>query len=204
MRAVGIDVGARTLHAVALDGSHAEFPATALGAVVEFCAGADSVAIDAPASLSTAPHLDDTDVNRKFRIGRCGEIAAGQRYGVWVPWVTPVTDPPSWMVTGFALWEALVAAGHDPMEVYPAGCFWLLNGRRWPPNKATPAGRAARIALLDFGHHINGDDIAMWSHHFIDAAMAAVVAGQGRTGALAAGHDGPRCDGSALWLASGG
>jgi hypothetical protein len=76
------------------------------------------------------------------------------------------------------------------MEVYPAGCFWLLNGRRWPPKKQTAEGRAARSALL-------GLDMEVTSHDHIDALMAAVVA---RGPRRPVGHADPGCDGSTMWV----
>jgi hypothetical protein len=113
---------------------------------------------------------------------------------VWVPWVTPTVDrAPAWMRTGFALWAALRDAGHDPIEVYPAGSFWLLNGRRWPPKKSSPAGRAARLALLE--PYVG--PLALTSHDHVDAVMAAVVA---RGPARAVRHTDPGCDTSALFV----
>lgn len=130
----------------------------------------------------------------KFAAARCNEIAAGEELGIWVPWVTPVLDEcPGWMRTGFRLWDALRVAGHAPMEVYPAGCFWLLNDRRWPPRKTTPAGRAARLALLE---PFVGT-LALTSHDHVDAVMAAVVA-RGPHRALA--HTDAGCDGSSLFV----
>jgi hypothetical protein len=127
-------------------------------------------------------------------VARCNEIAAGEELGVWVPWVTPTLDlAPAWMRTGFALWAALRAAGHEPIEVYPAGSFWLLNGRRWPPRKTTPGGRAARLALLE--PHVG--PLTLTSHDHVDAVMAAVVA---RGPSRAERHTDPGCDSSALFV----
>ena len=128
----------------------------------------------------------------KFSVARCNEIAAGEELGIWVPWVTPTLDAaPAWMRAGFELWDALRAEGHEPVEVYPAGCFWLLHGRRWPPKKSSPAGRAVRLALLE---PFVGP-LELTSHDHIDAVMAAVVA---RGPHRVVGHDAPGCDTSTL------
>lgn len=190
MRAVGVDVGATRLHVAVLDGGTETWTTTAIDDVVAACAGADAIAIDAPSDPATGRVHAGTR-SPKFAVARCNEIAAGEQLGVWVPWVTPVLGAcPPWMRTGFALWDALRDAGHAPIEVYPAGCFWLLNGRRWPPRKQTPAGRAARLALLDA-------DLDLTSHDHIDALMAAVVA---RGPSRPVGHDDATCDGSTMWV----
>ena len=190
MRAVGVDVGATHLHVAVLGDDITTWTTTSVDDVVAACVGATAIAIDAPSDPATGRVHDGTR-SAKFAVARCNEIAAGEELGVWVPWVTPVLDEcPGWMRTGFALWRALRAAGHEPIEVYPAGCFWLLNGRRWPPKKQTPTGRAARLALL-------GLDVELASHDHIDALMAAVVA---RGPRRAVGHDAPSCDGSTMWV----
>jgi predicted nuclease with RNAse H fold len=159
--------------------------------VVARCRGAALVAIDAPSEPATG-RVHGGVRSPKFSVARCNEIAAGEELGVWVPWVTPTLDAaPAWMRTGFALWDALRADGHVPVETYPAGSFWLLHGRRWPPKKSTPGGRAARLALLE--PLVGRLDLA--SHDHIDAVMAAVVA---RGPARIVRHTGPGCDSSAL------
>jgi predicted nuclease with RNAse H fold len=182
-------VEARTLGAADLD------------AVVAIAQGADSVAIDAPARPSTAVHRDDEEISRKFRVARCGEIALGQQARIWVPWVTP-PDPgavPGWMRVGFSVWAALIAAGHEPIEVYPAGVFRVLAGHV-PPKKTTAAGRRARIELLA-GRIDLPAGIGLWSHDGLDALAAALTAHERATGlARACGHETPGCDGSAIWL----
>lgn len=208
MTAVGIDLGAGAICAVALDGRRVEatyvLGPDELPALVDACAGASAIAIDAPADLSAGVHADDATISAKFRVARCGEIAAGQQVGSWVPWVTPRerASCASWMVTGFAVWDALRAAGHDPMEIYPAGAFRALAGAP-VPNKATIAGHRRRRELLapfvDLPHGAE-----LWGHDGIDALVAAVVASQGRAGACRAGHDEPGCDGSAIWFPSSG
>ena len=190
MRAVGVDVGATRLHVAVLDDRIETWTTSSIDDVVRACDGADAVAVDAPSDPATGrTHVGAR--SPKFAVARCNEIAAGEELGVWVPWVTPrLGDCPMWMQTGFALWQSLRAAGHEPMEVYPAGCFWLLNGRRWPPRKQTAQGRSARLALL-------GLDVCPTSHDHVDALMAAVVA---RGPSRRVGHDGPGCDGSTMWV----
>jgi predicted nuclease with RNAse H fold len=211
---MGIDLGASTIHAVVVTGAPGAratvaaaqtYAATDVDAVVALAAPAgavvDSVAIDAPAELSTAPHREDVTISNKFRTARCGEIALGQQAKIWVPWVTPYAGQPlpGWMSVGFGVWEAFRGAGMEPLEVYPAGVFRALAGRR-VPSKSTRAGLVARIALLE--HHVElPHGIQMWSHDGIDALAAAVTARQQSEGmALRIDHDGPECDGSAIWL----
>jgi predicted nuclease with RNAse H fold len=187
---VGIDVGARRFHVATIDADVVALED--VDAVVARCTGAVRIAIDAPAEPATG-RVHGGNHSPKFAVARCNEIAAGEQLGVWVPWVTPtLTDSPEWMLRGFALWDALRAAGHGPIEVYPAGCFWLLNGRQWPPKKSTPDGRAARRALLA-PHLVTETDV----HHELDALMAAVVA---RGPSHAVGHRDDGCDGSTIWV----
>lgn len=207
---VGIDLGASTIHAVVLTGPagaratvlHAQaFDASDIDAVVALAPDATSIAIDAPSELSTAPHRDDTTISNKFRAARCGEIALGQQRKIWVPWVTPGAGQPlaGWMSVGFDLWAAFRAAGKDPVEVYPAGVFRTLAGRRIP-SKSTRAGLDVRIELLE-PHVELPHGIQMWSHDGIDALAAAVTARQHAAGtAQGIGHTPPTCDGSAIWL----
>lgn len=189
MTSVGIDVGATRLHVATLDPLHT-CTVSSVGDVVRACEGATAIAIDAPSDPATG-RVHAGQRSPKFAVARCNEIAAGEEIGVWVPWVTPILeDAPGWMRTGFELWSALRAAGHEPIEVYPAGCFWLLNGGRWPPKKSTPEGRAARAALL-------GLPVGALSHDHIDAVMAAVVA-RGPNRCIR--HTDPDCDESAIWF----
>jgi hypothetical protein len=209
LRSVGIDLGASRIHVVVLAGD-GPFPSVAdaqtfdavdTGGVVAFSAGARDIAIDAPAELSTAPHRGEEAISRKFRTARCGEIALGQQARIWVPWVTPfdATKVPGWMNVGFAVWEALRAVGHDPIEVYPAGVFRVLAGHV-PARKTSRAGLLERIDLL--GPYVElPAGIATWSHDGIDALGAALTAHQKGAGtAREIRHDGPGCDGSAVWL----
>jgi predicted nuclease with RNAse H fold len=204
---LGVDLGASTIHVVVLGGEQPRvvdartFDAANIDAVVALAAGAAEVAIDAPAELSTAPHRENESISPKFRVARCGEIALGQDAGIWVPWVTPA-DPdkvPKWMEVGFALWRGLRRAGHEPVEVYPAGVFRTLAGGR-VPTKTTRPGLEARIRLL--ARHVElPAAIEMWSHDGIDALGAAVTARQKGVGvARRVAHSGATCDGSAIWL----
>jgi hypothetical protein len=202
--AVGIDLGTRHVDVVRLGGRDADWvrlPAADTAALVAHVAGAAAIGVDAPAAMSVAAHRDDPAVNRKFRTARCGEIALGEQAGIWVPWVTP-PDPatvPAWMAVGFAVWAALRDAGHEPVEVYPAGAFLVLAGTRLP-RKTTAAGRETRRRVLATRLDLPGAATG-WPHDALDAAAAALTAadlaaGTGRR----CGHDAPGCDGSAVWL----
>jgi predicted nuclease with RNAse H fold len=210
VRAVGIDLGAKALHVVVLDRSDRQcsivcsdvISPSEHGRLTNLCEGAARVAIDAPSEPSTAPHAGDHSLSPKFRVARCGEIALGQEHSSWVPWVTPESVPasPVWMQVGFRTWQQLREAGHTPIEVYPAGAFRALAGIRLP-KKTTAAGRRARLDVLD--RHLElPPDAEMWSHDAIDATVAALVAAWSVADGpvVAAGHDRPGCDGSAIWI----
>jgi len=161
--------------------------------------GVEGLAVDSPGAWSTAPHAGDESVAPKFRLGRCGEIALGREYGIWVPWSTPPEPQPgTWMATGIALFETLRAAGHDPVEAYPYGGFRLLAGGRLP-KKTRVEGRSARAALLRAaGIEIDGLER---SHDFLDAALVALVARHrslGTARVATCGHDQ-----SGIWLPAG-
>ena len=186
---------------MALDPAGGVFEPFVVGSAAQavgWAAGLDQIAVDAPDRLSTAPHAGDATLPGKFREARCAEIALGRQRGIWVPWTTPARAPVApWMEVGFAVFAGLRALGRDPFEVYPAGAFWLLSGRRWPARKTTAEGRAARIAILR-GLGVAGSALDCWSHHALDALMAAVVArdrGRGRAIGTGCGHDG-----SAIWM----
>lgn len=189
MTVAGIDLGATRIHVALLDDDGVTVTTTGdVDEVAALCREARAIAIDAPSDPATG-RVHTGRHSPKFAVARCNEIAAGEQLGIWVPWVTPTIDAaPSWMRTGFDVWAALRDDAHAPVEVYPAGCFWLANGRRWPPKKSTPDGRAARRALL-------GLDADLRTHDHIDAAMAAVVA---RGPHVLVGHDEPGCDDSRL------
>jgi predicted nuclease with RNAse H fold len=192
----GVDVGAGRVDAVLFDGPTVVGAfAGPLQSLAGFCAGAARVAVDAPGGPSVGAHAADGTVAPKFRVGRCSEVPVP---GVpAVPWVTPgsVQEAPAWMQTGFAVWSALKAARLEVVETFPAAGFYLLNGRRWPPRKSTPAGRTARLELL--GRLVDlPEDAAAWGHDQIDAAMCALTAAYGRP----SGHLCDRPDGSVMWL----
>src|SRR4051794_8381082 len=190
MRCIGVDVGAVKLHAVALPLDVQGFDD--VRALARWAAGADAVAIDAPAQLSTRPHAADAGLAPKFRAARCGEIALGREHGYWVPWVGPA-DPPEggWLAMGLAAHAALPGA----LEAYPYAGFRELAGGAQLARKQTREGRAQRAALLR-GVGVAAEDA--WSHDTLDAALCAVVAADhadGRARRVSCGHDD-----SAIWL----
>lgn len=210
-RAVGIDLGAKALHVVVLEAAAARKPRVVDATEVlpeeddvlrTLCADARAIAIDAPSDLSTAPHTGDPSLSPKFRVARCGEIALGQDHLAWVPWVTPeaLDASPPWMQVGFKVFEILRNVGHRPMEVYPSGAFRVLAGRQLP-KKSTAAGRHARLDILRM-HVELLHDASSWSHDTIDATVAALVAVWSVTDGpvVAARHDTPGCDDSAIWI----
>jgi len=203
MSVVGMDVGARRLHAVALDDDGRvtdalTFGATDVRAVVAWAEGVTAIGIDAPDRWSTAPHADDASLSPKFRTARCGEIALGTNHGIWVSWTTPVTPVPgTWISAGIDLFSALRAGGHDPLEVYPHGAFTVLNDGVRPAPKRTAEGREARIRLLQAAG-VKAAWADMGGHDLVDATAAALVAlhrAQGRATPATCGHDS-----SAIWL----
>ena len=203
---VGIDIGARTLHAVGLDGSGRvtevrTFDTADLQAVVDWvaAAGAGAIAVDSPDRWSTAPHAGDPALRAKFRTARCGEIGLGQHHRLWVPWTAPcdALGAAGWMRVGVALFETLRAAGRDPIEVYPYAAFRVLNRGRPLASKRTVAGRSERRELLhDAG--VGGVGLLGAGHDALDAAAAALTALHRRRGVAepaTCGHDG-----TAIWL----
>jgi predicted nuclease with RNAse H fold len=206
--AVGIDVSADVLHVVAITlrtntVAFAELvdpddPEALLGV----CAGG-VVAIDAPDRPSTSLHVDDAAVGRKFRSGRCAEVALGREFRYWVPWVTPPPDGPvaGWMAAGFRAWELLRTHGSEPIEVYPHAIFRALAGGRNLPKKTTAAGRRERWRILERELTLPPFPAA-WGHDALDALAAALVAGQhhaGRARGVRCTAEGHR-DGSSIWL----
>ena len=164
--------------------------------LLELMTAVRGVAVDSPGAWSTAPHAGDESIPRKFRLGRCGEIALGREYGIWVPWSTPPEPAPgTWMAAGITLFASLRAAGHDPIEAYPYGGFRLLAGQRLP-KKTTSEGRAARASLLrSAGIDVDGLER---SHDFLDATLVALVARHrslGTARVATCGHDQ-----SGIWL----
>lgn len=201
---VGIDVGADRLHCVALrtDGHLLEgrvFPPTSLREVIAWLAPADTVAIDAPATLSSAPHAQDEVLSVKFRTARCAEIALGREHRLWVPWATPTPDMQiaPWIGVGLLLFEEAAANGHVPLEVYPHAGFKVLSGQRPLPPKRKLTGLIARVELLIEGG-FSASALALWSHDSLDAALAALIALQHARGTavpVGCGHDT-----SKIWL----
>lgn len=182
------------MHVAALDGGTRlrEFDSGDLAGVVGEVAAAGVVAIDAPAQLSTRPHAVDEALSPKFRRARCCEVALGREQGIWVPWVAPSERPADpWMEVGFELFAAL---GARAVEVYPYAAFRVLAGGERLPKKTTREGRAARAELLRRA----GVEPPDRSHHFLDAAVAAVTAqcvADGSALRVTCGHDA-----SAIWL----
>src|SRR4030088_2170453 len=114
MTYVGVDVGSNRIHCVAVDGSAHLVDAELFGPadvdqVVQWAASASAVAIDAPAALSSAPHgAEAGHRSPKFSFARCAEIDLAERFGIWVPWVTPrsLEACQPWMLLGFQLFDA--------------------------------------------------------------------------------------------------
>jgi predicted nuclease with RNAse H fold len=201
---LGIDVGADRLHCVAVGRGGkvvqgALFGAQELPGLIELARGAEVVAVDAPAEISTSPHVDDPDpkLSNKFRAGRCAEVALGREYRIWVPWTAPAKRPDSgWMATGFAVYDALASAGCRVIEVYPYAGFRVLAGVALP-RKQGVAGALERARLLELAG-VAAQHLEMWSHDALDAAVAALVAmhcAEGQARRVGCGHDG-----SAIWL----
>lgn len=214
-RAIGLDLGAGTVHAVALSLAPDERAKPTVLAVdvfdlptdeealVRFCAS-PHIAIDAPERPSESPHLGDGRMGAKFQKGRCAEGALGRKHGLWVPWVTPRDGDavPPWIESGFQVWRLLRDRG-EPIEVYPHAIFRRLAGHSLP-RKQVAAGRKARLDLL--ARHIELPPlVAAWSHDSIDALAASLVAWHHRRGTAEPVTCGPEDewpdhDTSALWL----
>jgi hypothetical protein len=199
---LGIDVAADRLYAVQLAPDGSVVRAAVLGAdelaeVRAWAAEVDAVAIDAPEAPSTEPHTGDSSLSTKFRPARCAEIGLGQRRSIWVPWVTPASEPFSgWMSLGFELFAALQGVA-TVVETYPYAIFRTLNQGRAVSAKTTLAGHRARCELLR-ANGVVDPPLAMWGHDGLDATAAALVAlgvASSRSEPVTCGHDG-----SAIWL----
>ena len=232
VRAVGIDVGTTAHHAVLLRGAdttvsgrHCLPTVTAvhmavldrpgsLDALVELCARADAVGIDAPDRQTGGCSL------HAGARGRCAEVALAARahgrstrlVGGPVSMLTPAWDAPfperlGWMRTGFALWRELAAACPDTLavETYPSGSFRRLAAGASPPVRLAPRRRRAaalqRLELLTGLAEIPAT-AAMWSLDGVDALAAALavyglVVGRG---AVVAHHEHAGEDGSRIVL----
>lgn len=196
---VGIDVGASTIHLVALTGDGRVLAGGVLPA--DDVPGAMAwvqrfhpvrVAVDAPSGLSSGAHLADASLAPKFRAARCGEIALGRELGVWVPWVSPpmdALDVAPWITVGLALFAGLAAAGVEAVETYPHAVFRGLAGGQRVPAKSTAAGLARRAQLLA-GAGVAEPTLPLWGHDGLDACAAAVVAADPAARAVTCGHDG--------------
>lgn len=146
---VGIDLGQRRVHVVALDDELRIVAARVvdvadLESLRDVLASAQVVAVDAPEALSTAPHAEDETLPPKFRTARCAEIALGREHAIWFPWVTPTTEQPlsPWMRVGFDVFAAPIAyqaaagttsrvgCGHDDSAIFlPAAVGSPAGGR---------------------------------------------------------------------------
>lgn len=212
---VGVDVGARSLHAVTLSAGRRlvdarVFAADDVAGIVAWAGSTRVAAIDGPDGASRGLHLQDHSVAAKFRPARTGEVALGRHHRHWVSWVTPRVVPEAgWMAVAVALHRAFARAGTEPVEVYPHAAFAELAGGRRLPSKQGPAGLEARVALLR-GELGDVPHLAMWSHDGLDACAAALVAADHVDGVAVAagprpddppGPDGvPPDDGSRIWL----
>jgi predicted nuclease with RNAse H fold len=201
---IGIDVAAARLNCVALDatGSFAGgriYDATEMHGLSEWATGADVIAIDAPAELSTAPHSSDEALSPKFRVARCAEVALGRDHRIWVPWTSPIGPPvPGWIATGLELYSALAkTVSSELVEVFPYAGFRVLTHPSRLSKKTAVAGIRQRVAVLRTCG-LSVDDLELWSHDSLDAALAAIIALQHRNRAalrVTCGHDD-----SAIWL----
>lgn len=201
---IGIDVATARLNCVALDatGSFAGgrlYDPTEFDALGEWAANADVIAIDAPAELSAAPHSSDEALSPKFRVARCAEIALGRDHRIWVPWTSPTGPPvPGWIATGLRLYSALAKrVPSELIEVFPYAGFRVLTSPSRLSKKTAVAGIRQRVAALR-AWGLSVDDLELWSHDSLDAALAAIVALQRRNGTalrVTCGHDD-----SAIWL----
>jgi len=214
-RAIGLDLGASTIHGVALslemnvDGKREVLAAdlfdlaTDEEALLDFCQS-PHIAIDAPDRLSQGLHVGDERMGQKFQTGRCAEGALGRKHGMWVPWTTPmIGEPvPTWMASGFELWR-LLREIEEPIEVYPHAIFLRLAGHALP-KKQIAAGRKVRLEILATHVDLPAYCVA-WSHDSIDALAAALVAWHRWTGTAERVYCGeedpwPNHDSSAIWL----
>ena len=208
----GIDVGAKALNCVPLNGNYevadcAVFDAGDVADTCRWMEGAGVVAIDAPAELSVGAHLNDPDpkLSSKFRRARCAEVALGRQHGYWVPWITPMSvDPGTWMAVGLVLHASVRAATKATvLEVYPHACFRMLAGGAALEKKSSVAGSARRVDLLR-QRGITAQCLEMWSHDGLDAMVAAVTAVQHFAGeaieVVCGTESGCEPDGSRMWL----
>jgi predicted nuclease with RNAse H fold len=179
---IGIDVAADRLNCIALEmsGSFAGgriYAANELAHLSDWAAGADVIAIDAPAQLSTAPHAADESLSPKFRRARCAEIALGREHRVWVPWTSPTGPPvPGWIATGLRVYSALAESVRaELIEVFPYAGFRVLTRPAPLAKKTSVGGIRQRVDALRAAGVRDGA-LELWSHDSIDATLAAVIA----------------------------
>ena len=206
---VGIDLGAQAVQAVSLDesGNLADaklFAADEGDDVADWAALAKVIAIDAPDRPSSGAHAGDERLPPKFQRGRCAEAALALVHGYWVPWVTPAQpEPGSWIELGISLHGRLrQISGGEVIEVFPYAAFRHLAPEPLP-KKTSVAGVRTRVGLLGRAGLDDGC-LELWTHDFLDAALAALIALQRSRGEAVrvACADDSRCghDGSAMWL----
>jgi predicted nuclease with RNAse H fold len=150
MVAVGIDVGERQLHIVGLNDDGAVTLARVIAPddvddAVRDMSREVWIAIDAPDKQRRPRHLADEGLSRRFRSGRCAEIALGRR-DYWVPWVTlpEGTGAQGWMQIGFNVWQVAQHYATRVVEVYPHAAFRVLACAQSLPKKETSAGTRRR------------------------------------------------------------
>jgi predicted nuclease with RNAse H fold len=206
---VGVDLGAHAVQAVSLDerGNFADAKLFAAGErddLAVWAAHAKVIAIDAPDRASSGAHAGDERLPPKFQRGRCAEAALALVHGYWVPWVTP-TQPEagSWIELGISLHSRLrKITGAEVIEVFPYAAFRHLAPGPLP-KKTSVAGVRTRVGLL---RRAGLDDgcLELWTHDFLDAALAALIALQRSRGeavrVACADDSGCGHDGSAIWL----
>lgn len=199
----GVDVGADRLHCVVIDASGDVVRSAVFGVqgdqmpshAVAWLENTSCVAIDAPRELAGG-HSHGSR-RGKFALARCAELALGECFGIWVPWVTPAEQSllRNWMKIGQLLFSVLDST--RVLEVFPYAIF-----RVWAAStlqaKGSVEGLAQRLALLQ-SHGIElPNDAEMWSHDGVDALAAAAVARDYRDGcAVAVRGD---HDDSCIWV----
>jgi predicted nuclease with RNAse H fold len=154
------------------------------------------IAIDGPPGPSAMPFAEDATVSAKFRRARGCEVELGRQRGIWVSFATGPEPLVGWMAEAARIHSIAEALVSPALETYPHAIFRTLLGRR-PAKKTTGLGIAERVAALRLVG-VDEPALAMWSHDALDAAAAAVVALDHRSGSAVA----IRCerDDTAIWL----
>ena len=202
--AVGVDVGAKRLHVVALGigGEVTNASVVAAADLADFesqLAGLAEnavVAIDGPAGPSVAAYSDEAHLSEKFRLARGCEIELGRQRKIWVSFATGPHPLTGWMAVAQAIHNRVQAAGFRALETYPHAVYATLLGSR-PPKKTSRAGLQERVRLLRAAG-VDDPSLDSWSHDGLDAAAAALVALHAYRG-MADAVTSPR-DGTAIWL----